>query len=178
MDYCGIVSCSVGRRELTVQKMARCFCIHFVYIVFLLLAIFLAQAQLRDYASFRDHIKSNRTLIVFAIFRIIWNQTDVRLVPYCLDTWFRTCMTSENFLYPYSLLINLLNSKILLSYDYNRISSESELNGFFDCLISANFVGFFVSHFFPLLTVIRFPLSVLEYIKIFNKFLHIQTYLC
>ena len=31
--------------------------------------------------SFRNLIKSNRNQIVFAIFRLIWNQTVVRLVP-------------------------------------------------------------------------------------------------
>ena len=31
--------------------------------------------------SFRNLIKSNRNQIVFTIFRLIWNQTDVRLVP-------------------------------------------------------------------------------------------------
>ena len=31
--------------------------------------------------SFRNLIKSTRNQIVFTIFRLIWNQTDVRLVP-------------------------------------------------------------------------------------------------
>ena len=45
--------------------------------------------QRRDYISalpcaeksFRNRIESNRNQIVFTIFRLIWNQTDVRLVP-------------------------------------------------------------------------------------------------
>ena len=32
-------------------------------------------------ASFRNLIKSKRNQIVFSIFRLIWNQTEVRLVP-------------------------------------------------------------------------------------------------
>ena len=34
---------------------------------------------------FRNFIKSNRIQIVFTIFRLIWNQTDVRLVPNQLE---------------------------------------------------------------------------------------------
>ena len=37
--------------------------------------------QLCTEKSFRNVIKSNRNQIVFIIFRLIWNQTDVRLFP-------------------------------------------------------------------------------------------------
>ena len=40
-------------------------------------ALFSADAE----KSFRNLSKSNRNQIVFTIFRLIWNQTDVRLVP-------------------------------------------------------------------------------------------------
>ena len=35
--------------------------------------------------SFRNLIKSTRNQIVFTIFRLIWNQKDVRLVPNKLE---------------------------------------------------------------------------------------------
>jgi len=49
--------------------------------------------------SFRNLIKSSRIQIVFTIFQLIWNQTDVRLVPNRsangkynrISVWFNTC---------------------------------------------------------------------------------------
>ena len=40
----------------------------------------------RTHNYFRNIIKSNRNQIVFTIFRLIWNPTDVRLVSLCVYT--------------------------------------------------------------------------------------------
>jgi len=53
----------------------------------------------RKVQCFETCIKSNRNLIVFTIFWLIWNQTDVRLVPNqsangkynLISVWFNTC---------------------------------------------------------------------------------------
>ena len=85
--------------------------------------------------TFRNLIKSNRNQIVITIFRLIWNDTDVRLVPHLsqngkynlISVWFNK--VSKNFLYVWMSSIFSWNRKIWFYFRMNQ--AEYDCGDFF-----------------------------------------------
>ena len=81
--------------------------------------------------SFRNQIKSNWNEIVFTMHRLIWNQTDVCLVPNQLENgqynlisvWFDIIM--KRFLCVYQLLE--IESTLLGSFDINKRDGHKQV---------------------------------------------------